>query len=58
MFIVNHEYKLYVLHDVSRTITKPDNTIILPQEIIDKCNYIDNNMKSLLKNKNETVNAP
>ena len=53
----DNEYKLYGLHDVSRTITKPDGTIVLPQEIIDKCNYIDNNMKSLLKNKNETVNS-
>jgi hypothetical protein len=54
----DNEYKLYGLHDISRTITKPDSTIVLPQEIIDKCNYIDNNMKSLLKNKNETLNSP
>jgi sulfotransferase len=52
----DNEYKLYGLHDVYPTIKKSDNTIVLPQEIIDKCNYIDNNMKSLLKNKNETVN--
>lgn len=47
----DNEYKLYGLHDVYPSIKKPDNTIILSQEIIDKCNYIDNNMKSLLENK-------
>jgi sulfotransferase len=45
----DNEYKLFGMHHVYPSIKKPDNTLILPQEIIDKCNYIDNNLRSLLE---------
>lgn len=43
-------YNLTGFHDVYPTIKPCDKSINLPQDIIDKCNYIDNNMKILLEN--------
>ena len=40
-------YNLNGMHDVHPSIKKPDSAIVLPQEIIDKCLYIDNNINAL-----------
>ena len=40
-------YNLSGMHDVHPTIKKLENNIVLPQEIIDKCLYIDNNINAL-----------
>jgi sulfotransferase len=45
-------YNLIGFHDVYPTIKPPDSTINLPQDVIDKCNYIDNNMKTVLERLN------
>jgi sulfotransferase len=46
----DNEYKLIGLHDVYPNIKKTENDFILSEEVIDKCNYIDNTMRSLLEN--------
>jgi sulfotransferase len=42
----DQEYNLIGFHDVHSTIKPTDNTIILPLELVEKCNQIDNQIKS------------
>jgi sulfotransferase len=45
----DYEYNLVGFHDVYPTIRANDNTIVLPLELVEKCNHIDSLVDNLVK---------